>query len=160
MLWGRLLQTRCCPAPLSRPALLSMACTPRPATMPRPSSDLAQFREHLAASRHLVILTGAGVSAESGVPTFRGAGGYWRTYQAQQLATPEAFYRDPSLVWEFYHHRREVMADKVPNPAHAAIAAAEQRLVAEGRAVAVITQNIDELHWRAGSKTVIGIQHK
>ena len=88
MLWGRLLQTSCCPAPLSRPALLSMACTPRPATMPRPSSDLAQFREHLAASRHLVILTGAGVSAESGVPTFRGAGGYWRTYQVPACHNP------------------------------------------------------------------------
>ena len=61
----------------------------------------------------VVILTGAGVSAESGVPTFRGAGGFWREFQAQQLATPEAFEDDPSLVWEFYHYRREVMLDEI-----------------------------------------------
>ena len=87
----------------------------------RPSSDLAEFRKLVAAAERVVVLTGAGVSAESGVPTFRGAGGFWRTYQvgsltkgeeyslkAQDLATPGAFYRDPSLVWEFYHYRREV----------------------------------------------------
>ena len=61
-------------------------------------SDLERFREHLSRAKHIVILTGAGVSAESGVPTFRGAGGFWRTYQAQQLATPEAFDENPSLV--------------------------------------------------------------
>ena len=65
-----------------------------------------------------MVLTGAGVSAESGVPTFRGAGGFWREYAAQDLATPYAFRRDPSLVWEFYHYRREVMREKHPNPAH------------------------------------------
>ena len=61
-------------------------------------------------------MTGAGVSAESGVPTFRGEGGLWRTWKAQDLASPSAFARDPSLVWEFYHYRREVMATKHPNP--------------------------------------------
>ena len=99
------------------------------AILSRPSSDLAEFRKLLAAAKRVVVLTGAGVSAESGVPTFRGAGGFWRTYQvrplvdirsnafckAQDLATPGAFDRDPSLVWEFYHYRREVKGiDGVP----------------------------------------------
>ena len=117
----------------------------------RPSSDLAKFRAILSKAQHLVILTGAGVSAESGVPTFRGAGGFWRKYRAQELATPEAFRADPSLVWEFYHHRREVMQDKRPNPAHEAIAEIEKRFTEQGKKVVVITQNIDELHRVAGS---------
>ncbi|XP_050711469.1 NAD-dependent protein deacylase sirtuin-5, mitochondrial-like [Eriocheir sinensis] len=121
----------------------------------RPSSDMARFREVFKKSRHVVVLTGAGVSAESGVPTFRGAGGLWRTWKAQDLASPSAFARNPSLVWEFYHYRREVMSTKFPNPAHLVIAEAEERLTAEGRRLVVITQNIDELHKKAGSKAVI-----
>lgn len=81
----------------------------------RPSSNMSEFREHFKKSNKMVVLTGAGVSAESGIPTFRGAGGYWRKYQAQNLATPEAFRSNPSLVWEFYHHRREVALSKQPN---------------------------------------------
>ncbi|NP_001187449.1 NAD-dependent protein deacylase sirtuin-5, mitochondrial isoform X1 [Ictalurus punctatus] len=123
--------------------------------MARPSSDLAAFRKDFAKAKHIVILTGAGVSAESGVPTFRGAGGYWRKWQAQDLATPDAFSRDPSLVWEFYHYRREVMCSKEPNPAHLAIAECEARLSQQGRSVVVVTQNIDELHRRAGSQNVL-----
>ena len=103
----------------------------------------------------VVVLTGAGVSAESGVPTFRGAGGFWREFQAQQLATPEAFEEDPSLVWEFYHYRREVMLEKQPNPAHLAIAQAEKKLKELGKRLIVITQNIDELHKRAGSENIL-----
>ena len=103
----------------------------------------------------MVVLTGAGVSAESGVPTFRGAGGFWREFQAQQLATPEAFEDDPSLVWEFYHYRREVMLEKQPNPAHLAIAQAEKKLKELGKSLIVITQNIDELHKRAGSENIL-----
>ena len=94
---------------------------------------MEKFRKIFNQSRHIVILTGAGVSAESGVPTFRGAGGLWRTYNATDLATPQAFRSNPSLVgrifflsnsqiiliclqvWEFYHYRREVMATKQPN---------------------------------------------
>jgi len=121
----------------------------------RPSSDMAAFREKLKASKHLVVLTGAGVSAESGVPTFRGAGGFWRTYKAQDLACPEAFEENPSLVWEFYHYRREVMASKFPNPAHYAIAKCQKWMEEAGKRVVVITQNIDELHARAGTKDVI-----
>lgn len=125
--------------------------------MTRPSSDLAEFRKVFAKAQHIAIITGAGVSAESGVPTFRGAGGFWRKWQAQDLATPTAFSRSPSLVWEFYHYRREVMLTKEPNPAHLAIAECEARLAKQGRSVVVITQNIDELHRRAGSKHILEI---
>lgn len=125
--------------------------------MTRPSSDLVAFREIFSKAKHIAILTGAGVSAESGVPTFRGEGGYWRKWQAQDLATPEAFSRNPSRVWEFYHYRREVMLTKTPNPAHVAIAECEARLTKQGRKVVVITQNIDELHRRAGSNHVLEI---
>ena len=134
---------------LLRPILTKMSSTSRP------SSDLAKFREKLKDSQHLVIMTGAGVSAESGVPTFRGAGGFWRSYRAQDLATPEAFEMNPSLVWEFYHYRREVMLHKHPNPAHEAIAEIEARFSEEGKQVVVITQNIDELHRRAGSENIL-----
>ena len=102
-----------------------------------------------------MVLTGAGASAESGVPTFRGAGGFWRQFQAQDLASPGAFRRDPSLVWEFYHYRREVMLEKQPNPAHLAIADLEKRFKSEGKKVVVITQNIDELHKRAGTENLL-----
>ncbi|KAF3690451.1 NAD-dependent protein deacylase sirtuin-5A, mitochondrial [Channa argus] len=123
--------------------------------MARPSSDLAAFREIFSKAKNIAIISGAGVSAESGVPTFRGAGGYWRKWQAQDLATPEAFSRNPSRVWEFYHYRREVMLTKNPNPAHLAISECEERLSKQGREVTVITQNIDELHHRAGSKNIL-----
>ncbi|XP_075901585.1 NAD-dependent protein deacylase sirtuin-5, mitochondrial isoform X1 [Nelusetta ayraudi] len=123
--------------------------------MARPSSDLAEFREIFSKAKRIAILTGAGVSAESGVPTFRGAGGYWRKWQAQNLATPEAFSRIPSRVWEFYHYRRELMLTKNPNAAHMAIAECEERLSKQGREVTVVTQNIDELHRRAGSKSIL-----
>ena len=120
-----------------------------------PSSDMNAFREVFAKAKNIVVLSGAGISAESGVPTFRGAGGFWRKYQAQQLATPESFEVNSSLVWEFYSYRREVMQSKHPNPAHKAIAQLEKRLKPQGRSVVVVTQNIDELHKRAGSENVI-----
>ncbi|KAM9233585.1 NAD-dependent protein deacylase sirtuin-5, mitochondrial isoform 4-T8 [Dugong dugon] len=126
-------------------------------TMARPSSNMADFRKVFAKAKHIAILTGAGVSAESGVPTFRGAGGYWRKWKAQDLATPQAFARDPSRVWEFYHYRREIMHSKDPNPGHLAIAECEARLCEQGRRVVVITQNIDELHRKAGTKNLLEI---
>ncbi|XP_067857823.1 NAD-dependent protein deacylase sirtuin-5, mitochondrial isoform X2 [Heptranchias perlo] len=138
---------------LKRPSKLQLTQT----EMSRPSSDLAEFREIFAKAKHITIITGAGASAESGVPTFRGAGGFWRKWQAQDLATPEAFSRNPSRVWEFYHYRRELMLSKSPNPAHIAIAECEARLSKQGRKVVVITQNIDELHKRAGSKDIFEI---
>ncbi|XP_073487181.1 NAD-dependent protein deacylase sirtuin-5, mitochondrial [Aquarana catesbeiana] len=125
--------------------------------MARPSSNLAEFREVFAKAKHIAVITGAGVSAESGVPTFRGSGGFWRKWQAQHLATPEAFARNPSRVWEFYHYRREVVLTKSPNPAHLAIAECESRLSKQGRKVVVITQNIDELHRKAGTRNLFEI---
>lgn len=80
-----------------------------------PSSDMDAFRKIVKKAKHVVFLTGAGVSAESGVPTFRGPGGLWRTFKATDLATPSAFRSNPSLVWEFYHDRRENMLSKSPN---------------------------------------------
>lgn len=81
----------------------------------RQSSDMTTFKEVLRSAKNVVILSGAGISAESGIPTFRGAGGLWRKYQATALATPGAFRENPSLVWEFYHYRREVAAKAQPN---------------------------------------------
>ncbi|RWS15826.1 NAD-dependent protein deacylase sirtuin-5-like protein [Dinothrombium tinctorium] len=126
-----------------------------PKTRRQPSSDLAKFREIFAKSKHVVAITGAGISAESGVPTFRGSGGLWRKYMAQELATPQAFSDNPSLVWEFYSYRRELVLTKEPNAAHKALAEAEKRLKQDNRRLVVITQNIDELHRRAGSENVI-----
>ena len=103
--------------------------------------------------RPVVVLTGAGVSAESGIPTFRGAGGLWRQYRATDLATPQAFRRDPALVWEFYNWRREIMAACEPNAAHRTIAAMEQTLPD----FTLVTQNIDGLHQRAGSRNVVAL---
>ena len=93
------------------------------------------------------MLTGAGISAESGVPTFRGDGGLWKDYKAEDLATPEAFVKDPRLVWEWYNWRRELIAKVLPNAAHKALAQLEIRQ----REYTLITQNVDGLHDRAGS---------
>ncbi|XP_047528854.1 NAD-dependent protein deacylase-like [Vanessa atalanta] len=120
----------------------------------RQSSDIVKFKESLKAAKEIVILSGAGISAESGIPTFRGAGGYWRKYQASSLATPEAFRSSPSLVWEFYHYRREVAAQAQPNAGHIAIAKFEMKYGVEKK-VTVITQNVDGLHERAGTKNLI-----
>ena len=121
----------------------------------RPSSDMAAFQNEVKNASNVLILSGAGISAESGVPTFRGAGGFWRTYVAQDIATPTAFAKNPSLVWEFYHYRRELMNTKVPNPAHIAIAKFEENMKRQGKKVLVVTQNIDELHKKAGTKDLV-----
>uniref|UniRef100_A0AAF7AGZ0 NAD-dependent protein deacylase sirtuin-5, mitochondrial n=1 Tax=Bos taurus TaxID=9913 RepID=A0AAF7AGZ0_BOVIN len=126
-------------------------------TMARPSSNMADFRKCFAKAKHIVVISGAGISAESGVPTFRGAGGYWRKWKAQDLATPQAFARNPSQVWEFYHYRREVVQSTEPNAGHLAIAECQARLHRQGRQVVVITQNIDELHRKAGTKNLLEI---
>lgn len=114
---------------------------------------IKMIRERLAASSSPVALTGAGVSAESGVPTFRGPGGLWKTYKPEDLATPEAFERDPYLVWEWYNFRREKIASVSPNPAHYALAGLE----ASKPAFTLITQNVDGLHSLAGSRNVLEI---
>ena len=93
------------------------------------------------------MLTGAGISAESGVPTFRGDGGLWKEYKPEELATPEAFLKDPRLVWEWYNYRREIISKALPNAAHKALV----QLEIKKREYTLITQNVDGLHDRAGS---------
>jgi NAD-dependent deacetylase len=105
--------------------------------------------------RRVVALTGAGISAESGIPTFRDAGGLWENYRAEDLATPEAFARDPELVWRWYEWRRGIIRDAVPNDGHLALASLEDVLTEPERAFTLITQNVDGLHRRAGSRNVI-----
>ncbi|MCH7767085.1 MAG: NAD-dependent deacylase [Acidobacteria bacterium] len=105
----------------------------------------------LAEAERVVVLTGAGISAESGVPTFRGAGGLWRQHRPEDLATPEAFARGPRLVWEWYDWRRARVAKAEPNPGHLALAQLERRVPN----FTLITQNVDGLHQRAGSRRVL-----
>jgi len=105
----------------------------------------------LRGAARVTVLTGAGVSAASGVPTFRGSNGLWRTFRAIDLATPEAFMRDPRLVWEWYGWRRECVSSCAPNAAHAVLAG--WTLQHDGWRI--ITQNVDDLHQRAGSRGVI-----
>lgn len=81
----------------------------------RTYSDYEGFNKIAESAQNIVALTGAGVSAESGIPVFRGAGGWWRSHRATELATPEAFRADPALVWEFYHYRREIAFKSAPN---------------------------------------------
>jgi len=100
----------------------------------------------------LFVLTGAGVSAESGLPTFRGAGGLWRGFRVQEVASPIAWARDPETVWQFYSWRREMAASVQPNPAHRALAELEARL---GERMYLCTQNVDSLHERGGSERVV-----
>ena len=110
-------------------------------------------RELLQQARSIAVLTGAGISAESGVPTFRGAGGLWKQFRAEDLATPDAFRRDPQLCWEWYDWRRGILANVKPNAGHSAIAELErltQRFM-------LITQNVDGLHQQAGSERVLEI---
>ena len=98
------------------------------------------------------MLTGAGVSAESGIPTFRGVDGLWRKHRIEEIASPAAWKRDPRLVWEFYSMRRRVAAEREPNPGHLALAELERKL---GERLFLCTQNVDALHERAGSLRVV-----
>lgn len=102
---------------------------------------------HETKPRRVVVFTGAGVSADSGIPTFRGSGGLWRNFRPEDLATPEAFERDPALVWEWYEWRRGLIRAAEPNAAHTAIARLPHAVV--------VTQNVDGLHARAGADDVI-----
>ena len=113
--------------------------------------SIAQAKDWIARAESLVVLTGAGISAESGLPTFRGPGGLWRNFRPEQLATPEAFHRDPQLVWEWYDWRRSVHAKCEPNAGHRALAQLEARTAN----FILITQNVDSLHERAGSRRII-----
>ena len=106
---------------------------------------IAAIRQHRP--RKVVVFTGAGVSADSGIPTFRGPHGLWRNFRSEDLATPDAFSRDPQLVWEWYEWRRELIRNARPNAAHMAIARLTNAVV--------VTQNVDGLHARAGSRDVV-----
>jgi NAD-dependent deacetylase len=113
-------------------------------------SPAGTVRDWLSSASSVAVLTGAGISAESGIPTFRGPGGLWRTYRPEDLATPQAFARDPKLSWEWYNWRRSVIAQAEPNPGHFALAEIERR----APQFTLVTQNVDGLHDRAGSRNL------
>ena len=106
----------------------------------------------MAKYRSIVVLTGAGISAESGIPTFRGSDGLWEGHRVEDVATPEAFARDPELVLQFYNMRRAALKTVEPNPAHQALAKLEDAFDGD---LLIVTQNVDDLHERAGSRNVL-----
>ncbi len=112
---------------------------------------MEQARQWLKGATSVAVLTGAGISAESGIPTFRGAGGLWREFRPEDLATPEAFARDPKLVWEWYDWRRGLIAAAQPNAGHRALAELERR----APRFTLITQNVDGLDDRAGIRNIL-----
>jgi NAD-dependent deacetylase len=114
--------------------------------------EVDRARDLLARAARVVVFTGAGVSAESGIPTFRGAGGLWRTFRAEDLATPRAFARDPRLVWEWYGWRRGIVAACRPNPAHVALG----RWMLRREGITLVTQNVDDLHERGAEEAALG----
>jgi NAD-dependent deacetylase len=118
-----------------------------------PQEVPAALARLLAQAERLVVLTGAGISAESGIPTFRGPEGLWRTFRPEELATPQAFARNPQLVWEWYDWRREKIAQARPNPGHEALVRLES-LIPE---FLLLTQNVDGLHRLAGSRRLLEI---
>lgn len=113
--------------------------------------ELIEVRKRLFNAQSLTVLSGAGISAESGIPTFRGKEGLWNKHRAEDLARPEAFQRDPELVWAWYQWRRVLIATKNPNAAHEALVALEKKATS----FSLITQNVDGLHTKAGSRLVI-----
>jgi NAD-dependent deacetylase len=115
--------------------------------------DLAQ---RLAAARSVCVLTGSGISAESGLPTFRGVGGLWRDRRVEDLASPQGFARDPHLVWTWYGERRRAHRSVEPSAAHVALAVLEDRIPD----FTVVTQNVDSLHLLAGSRNVLELHGK
>lgn len=115
--------------------------------------QVRKIRRYLREADSVAILSGAGVSAESGIPTFRDAQtGLWAKYDPMELATPEAFARDPSLVTRWYDERRRRCADCAPNPGHLALAQLQDELETAGKRFTLITQNVDRLHQQAGSR--------
>ncbi|HEY7306541.1 MAG TPA: NAD-dependent deacylase [Bryobacteraceae bacterium] len=115
--------------------------------------QVRRARALILGARKIAVLTGAGISAESGVPTFRGAAGLWKQFRPEDLATPEAFARDPKFVWEWYAWRRQILSRVKPNAGHGALADLEQRMPD----VTVITQNVDGLHQLAGTKRILEV---
>jgi NAD-dependent deacetylase len=116
-----------------------------------PDDAIESLADRLRGAARLTVVTGAGVSAASGIPTFRGPGGLWRAFRPEELATPAAFSRDPRLVWEWYAWRRAVVARARPNRAHEVLAAWSRRFPV----FRLVTQNVDGLHERAGTENLI-----
>src|ERR1700744_5724155 len=114
-------------------------------------ASLPEAREWIAQAKSVAVLSRAGISAESGVPTFRGAEGLWKNFKAEDLATPEAFARDPRLIWEWYDWRRGLIAQARPNAAHRALVELEKRKPG----FTLTTQNVDGLHDLAGSGKIL-----
>ncbi|MGD8387388.1 MAG: NAD-dependent deacylase [Desulfobacteraceae bacterium] len=112
---------------------------------------IQKLKAELAQAQRVTVLTGAGISAESGVPTFRGADGLWKNHQATELATPQAFARDPELIWEFYNWRRDLIGKVTFNAAHKALVDLENQVPH----FTLITQNVDGLHLLAGSRNLL-----
>lgn len=114
-----------------------------------------QFSEELISrarnAKSVVVLTGAGISAESGVPTFRGEEGLWKKYRPEELASFDAFIRNPELVWEWYGFRKQLISEVKPNPGHMALAEMESHYPEFW----LVTQNVDSLHWRAGNEKIL-----
>jgi NAD-dependent deacetylase len=106
--------------------------------------------DRLLQSKTIVFFTGAGISSESGIPTFRGKQGLWNKFKPEELANFDAFMRNPELVWEWYNYRRKIVHEAKPNPAHLTIAEMQNHF----KDVTVVTQNVDNLHRRAGSKKI------
>ena len=115
------------------------------------TDSIAEARAWLSAAHSIAVLTGAGISAESGIPTFRGPGGLWNNHRPEELATPQAFTRNPRLSWEWYDWRRQRVSTAQPNPGHRALADLEQKAAG----FTLITQNVDGLHRAAGSRNII-----
>jgi NAD-dependent deacetylase len=121
-----------------------------------PLDDLiAQARQLVTHASSISVLTGAGISAESGVPTYRGSGGLWRGIDAQDVASPEGFRRDPRRVWQWHNERRMALKDVRPNAGHAALARLQLAVEARGGRFVLATQNVDGLHQAAGSRSVL-----
>ena len=118
--------------------------------------ELGDLAERLETARSIFVLTGSGISAESGLPTFRGIGGLWRTHRVEELASPAGFERDPQLVWTWYNERRRAHLGVEPSAAHVALARIEQRAAD----FTLATQNVDSLHLRAGSRNVLELHGK
>jgi NAD-dependent deacetylase sirtuin 5 len=117
---------------------MATAASSMPASIPK--ADIESFQAHLSKSTKVLALLGAGLSASSGLPTFRGAGGLWRTHTATMLATPEAFEENPGLVWQFYSYRRHMALKAQPNPAHYALAGLAKKM---GDGFQTLSQNVD-----------------
>ena len=115
--------------------------------------DINELKKIITNSDRITVLTGAGISAESGVPTFRGSGGIWRNYQVTDVATPQAFARDPELVWEFHNWRRDLISKVTFNPGHKALVELEKHV----NDFTLVTQNVDGLHREAGSRRLLEI---